>query len=76
MNISLTSSAITLGSISVTASRKTEKIVDAPAAVNVIASQEITERATLTPTDHVKGMPAVDIAQTGLNFFRSNACSN
>lgn len=67
LNIEMTSSVITLGSISVTASRKIEKIVDAPAAVNIVASQEITERTTLTPTDHVKGMPAVDIAQTGLN---------
>lgn len=58
--------AINMNSISVSASRQPEKIVDAPASVSLVSSQEVAERATLTPTEHVKTLPGVDIASTGL----------
>ncbi|UCE66464.1 MAG: TonB-dependent receptor [Candidatus Zixiibacteriota bacterium] len=57
--------------VSVTVSRRPEKILEAPASVNIIQSDEIEARTTLTPAAHIKGMPAVDIASTGLN--QSNA---
>ncbi|MCP4684344.1 MAG: TonB-dependent receptor [bacterium] len=59
--------AINLNSISVTASRRPEKVVDAPASVSVVESEDIQSRTTLTPTEHLKGIPAVDVATTGLN---------
>lgn len=62
---------LNFGVISVTASRTPEKTVDAPASVSVVNSEDIQERITLTPTDHIKGLPAVDVASTGLN--QSNA---
>ncbi len=58
---------IDLNTISVTASRRPEKINDAPASVSVVDSEAIEERAALTPTEHIKGLPAVDMARTGLN---------
>lgn len=70
-DISLEPSLLNFGSVSVTASRTPEKVVDAPASVSVIGSEEIGQRATLTPTEHIKGLPAVDVASTGLN--QSNA---
>jgi len=66
-DVSLTALVIDLQSISVTASRTPEKLVDAPAAVHVVNESEAGTRATLTPTEHIKGMPAVDVATTGLN---------
>jgi len=63
----LTPRAIDLNTISVTSSRRPEKINDAPAAVTVTSSEAIEERTTLTPTDHVSGLPGVDMARTGLN---------
>lgn len=67
IDISLMPSAINLDAISVTASRRKEKLLDAPAAVSIVSQDQIREHAALTPTDHIKGLPAVDIANTGLN---------
>jgi len=63
----LTPRAVDLHTISVTSSRRPEKINDAPAAVSVTSSEAIEERTALTPTDHVSGLPGVDMARTGLN---------
>ena len=52
--------------IVVSASRKREKILDAPASVVVVESDEIQNRSTLNVVEHVKNAPAVDYVQTGL----------
>ena len=59
--------AIDLNTISVTTSRRSEKVNDAPASVSVVEAEAIAERTALTVTDHVKGLPGVDMARTGLN---------
>ena len=64
---SLTPKVIDLNTISVTTSRRPEKVNDAPASVSVVEAEAIAERTALTVTDHVKGLPAVDMARTGLN---------
>jgi len=66
-NFVLTPSIINLQKISVTASRAEEKLVDAPAAVHVVSEEDIASHTALTPTDHVRGLPAVDVVSTGLN---------
>lgn len=66
LNIQLEQSAINVDAISITASRRPEKVLEAPAAVEILESQQIEARSTLSPVDHLKGMPAVDIVQTGL----------
>lgn len=67
LNVALEPTFINLDAISVTASRRPEKINEAPAAVSVVSAEEIESRAALTPTEHVKGLPSVDVASTGLN---------
>lgn len=67
INAELSPSAMNLSGISVTASRRQEKILDAPAAVNTISSEQIAARTTLSVTEHLDGLPGVDVAHTGLN---------
>ena len=66
-NFVLTPSLINLQNISVTASRAEEKLVDAPAAVHVVSEEEIASHTALSPADHVRGLPSVDVVSTGLN---------
>jgi iron complex outermembrane receptor protein len=51
----------------VSASRRPQKRLDAPATVEVVETEEIRERAAPTVIDHVKGEAGVDVAQTGLS---------
>ncbi|MCP4566212.1 MAG: TonB-dependent receptor, partial [FCB group bacterium] len=67
MKVSLTPTYIDLDAISVTASRRPEKLVEAPASVAVVDAESVEARTTLTPTEHLKGLAAVDVASTGLN---------
>jgi iron complex outermembrane receptor protein len=67
VDVTLTATLINLDALSVTASRRPEKIVDAPASVSVVESENVETRSTLTVTEHVKGLPGVDVASTGLN---------
>jgi iron complex outermembrane receptor protein len=50
----------------VTASRKEEKALDAPASISVIETREIAERPSVTVADHLKGVPGVDINAGGI----------
>jgi len=47
-------------------SRRQEKVLEAPAAVSVISSEEIEAQPTLSPAEHLEGLPGVDIVQNGL----------
>ena len=61
-----TSEIIELEQVSVTASRRREKVLEAPASVAVVGSSQIKDRVTSTISEHVKSVRAVDIAKTGL----------
>jgi len=50
----------------VTASRREEKILDAPAAISVVETREIAERPNVTAADHLKGVPGVDVNAGGI----------
>jgi iron complex outermembrane receptor protein len=67
LNAELAHVTVEVGPVSVTASRHSEKVLEAPASVSIIESDEIEARTALTPASHVEGMPAVDMATTGLN---------
>ncbi len=67
IDVELTHLPVMMEPVSVTVSRRPEKILEAPASINVIESDEIEARTAITPAAHVKGMPAVDMATTGLN---------
>ncbi|MFQ5629148.1 MAG: TonB-dependent receptor domain-containing protein [bacterium] len=67
LNVGMNYTGILFNPITVTASRRPEAFLDAPAAISVLEKEEISARGSLNPADHLKGMPAVDVASTGLN---------
>jgi len=50
----------------VSASRRQEKILEAPASVAVVEAREIRDRPSLSVVEHIRDLPAVDFSQTGL----------
>jgi outer membrane receptor for ferrienterochelin and colicins len=64
--IALVSRAEALNPIIVTASRREEKALDAPAHVEVIARDEVEQRPSTTPVDHVREVPGVDMFTNGI----------
>jgi outer membrane receptor for ferrienterochelin and colicins len=55
-----------LNPLVVSASKRQEKALDAPASVAVVDARSIVERPAVTPVDHVRALPAVDIIQHGV----------
>ena len=43
-----------------------EKVLAAPASVSVVDVRDIQERTSVTVTDHVRGVPGVDVNQGGI----------
>ncbi|HCR17237.1 MAG TPA: hypothetical protein DIU35_07115, partial [Candidatus Latescibacteria bacterium] len=66
LNVVLRSGAIFQGQMVVSASRRREKALDAPASVSIVEAAEIRNQPNLTVAEHLKNVPAVDMAQTGL----------
>ncbi len=66
VTIELRSRALTLNQLVVTVSRREEKELDAPASVSTLSGEEISRLISRTPADHIKALPGVDIASTGL----------
>lgn len=64
--VSLDVSVLALNPIVVSASKRQEKVIDAPASVAVVDSRAISERPTTTPVDHLKSVPGVDIMSSGV----------
>lgn len=60
------SEIIELEQVSVTVSRRREKVLEAPASVAVVGSSQIKDRVTSTLSEHVKSVRGVDVAKTGL----------
>lgn len=66
-DIQLTSTAVALNELVVTASRgRPEKQVEAPATTHLVGTMEIQERAVATPAEHLRAAPGVDIITHGL----------
>ena len=66
LSITLVPSRTQLNPTVVTASRRTEKALDAPASVSVVTAEEIQERPVLSAMDHLRALPGVDVAATSL----------
>lgn len=64
--IALTPGVIEAEQVIVSASRWQEKVLEAPASVSVLEASQIEERTSMTPTDHLIGLAAVDIVKSGL----------
>ena len=70
LDFTLSPGSIPLNPITVSASRRTERVIDAPAAVSTVERDEIGARPAMTPIDHPQGLPAVDIVRTGISGAR------
>lgn len=66
IEIPIRSRALILNPVVVTASRRQEKALDAPASVSSVSSAEIQRTIATTPADHVQSQPGLDIFQTGI----------
>jgi outer membrane receptor for ferrienterochelin and colicins len=66
LDFRLESQVIFLNQQVVSASRRQEKVLDAPASVSVVEAEEIQNNPTLSVIEHVKDLPGVDFAQYGL----------
>ena len=62
----LAPTALVLNPVVVTASRRLEKALDAPASISVVTSRSIRERPALTLADYVRSLPGVDVASKGM----------
>ena len=63
---SLETSAFELNPVVVTASKRQEKALEAPARVEVVNERDIDVRPALTPVEHLRSTPAVDVITSGL----------
>lgn len=63
---SLGSSSRSLDEVVVSASRKSEKILNAPASVSVLSEARIQQNSSLSVVDNVRKVAAVDVMPTGL----------
>jgi iron complex outermembrane receptor protein len=62
----MTATATQLTEVTTTVSRRQEKILDAPASVSVVTTEQVAERPALSVMDNVRTLPGVDVAQGGL----------
>jgi iron complex outermembrane receptor protein len=66
VSATMTEGSYSLNPITVTTSKTEEKVLDAPAAVEVVRPLDIQERPATTTIDHVKNKSGVDVIQTGV----------
>lgn len=66
IEIALSSDAIQLEKVSVTASRRREKVLEAPASIALVGASEIRDRVAPSVTEHLKSVRAVDVVTAGL----------
>jgi len=67
LDVVLRTFAELMNPIVVVVNRREEKALESVAHVDVVGAEIIRERAAVTPVEHVKGLPGVDIAQTGIS---------
>ena len=63
---SLASAAFILNPVVISASKRQEKALEAPASVSVVSREEVENRPTVTPVDHLRSTPGVDVITTGV----------
>ena len=66
VELALSSEVIQLEKVSVTASRRREKVLEAPASVALVGDSEIKDRVAPSVTEHLKSVRAVDVVTAGL----------
>ncbi len=66
VEIALSSEVIELDQVSVSASRRREKVLEAPASVALVSASQIQDRVAPSITEHLKSVRGVDVINTGL----------
>lgn len=66
VNISLSSDVIELDKVSISASRRKEKVLEAPASVALLDDSQIQDRVAMSVTEHMKSLRAVDVVTSGI----------
>jgi outer membrane receptor for ferrienterochelin and colicins len=66
VNATISSGNVLLDPLVISASKRPEKALEAPARVEVVSEREIEARPVMTPTDHLRSIAGVDIASTGV----------
>ena len=66
VTIELRSRALALNQLVVTVSRREEKELDAPASISTLTGEQISRMVARTPADHIRTLPGVDLATTGI----------
>ena len=66
VELALSSEVTQLEQVSVTASRRREKVLEAPASVALVGDSEIKDRVAPSVTEHLKSVRAVDVVTAGL----------
>ncbi len=65
VNVQISAGAVALNPLVVSASKRAEKALEAPARVEVVSEREIEARPAVTAVDHLRSVNGVQIAQTG-----------
>ena len=65
-SLKMVSSEVGLNQVVVSASKRREKLLDAPASISVLSGDKITNKVVTSPVEYLKTTPGVDIMQTGL----------
>jgi iron complex outermembrane receptor protein len=68
-DIALGIEGVSLNTVVVSASRRQEKILDAPASISVLSAREISEQATISPASALRNVTGLDMAQTGADRY-------
>ena len=73
VNLELIPEAIELETYVVTASRRRERIEDAPAAISVISQAQIRRESNANLGDYIKGVKGIDFTQSGIDSYNMTA---
>ncbi|MBL0308121.1 MAG: TonB-dependent receptor, partial [Bacteroidetes bacterium] len=65
-DVQMTSSSISLNQVVVSVSKRSEKLLDAPASISVVGQSQLERNIVTTPIDQLKTTPGVDVMRTGL----------
>ena len=66
VNIDMAITNIALNQVVISASKKPEKLLDAPASISVIGQEKLERNVVTTPVEQLKTTPGVDVMRTGL----------
>ena len=73
LDLSLEPEAIEMETYVVTASRRRERVEDAPAAISVISKTEIRRESNTNLGDYLKGTKGIDFTQSGIDSYNMTA---